>query len=135
MICQKCNAEIKVSRSTAQNSLMWAWLSDMESSIVNEYAGNSVEWWHREMKYRYLCPIFIRDDPGYSEMVTVLNDIKDIDGYEQLRDGIINLTSTTKCSVEQFSEYLGKIEKYCHERGISLRTDSGSLYQLAMGEK
>jgi hypothetical protein len=134
MLCEKCKSEIKVSRSTAQNSLMWAWLSDMERSIVNEYAGNSIEWWHREMKYRYLCPIFIRDDLGYSEMVTVLNDIKDIDGYEQLRDGIINLTSTTKCSVEQFSEYLGKIERFCYDRGIKLRTDSGSLYELAMGK-
>jgi len=86
------------------------------------------------MKHRYLCPIFIRDDLSYSEMVEVLNDINDIDGYEQLRDGIINLTSTTKCSVEQFSEYLGKIQRYCHERGIFLRTDS-ELYQRAMGKK
>ena len=133
MICQKCNSEIKISRSAASNKLYWAWLTDCEKTKVNEFAGNDSEWWHKNFKYRYLCPIFIRDDPGYAEMVEVLNDIKDIDGYEQLRDGIINLTSTTKCSVEQFSEYLGKIEKYCHDRGIALRTDV-NLYQLAMGK-
>lgn len=133
MICQKCNAEIKISRSAAANKLYWAWLTDMEKTSVNALAGRTNEDWHKEMKHRYLCPIFIRDYPGYAEMVEVLNDIKDIDGYEQLRDGIINLTSTTKCSVEQFSEYLGKIEKYCHDRGVLLRTDS-NLYQLAMGK-
>jgi hypothetical protein len=105
----------------------------MERSIVNEYAGNSVEWWHREMKYRYLWPIFIRDDIGYAGMIEVLHDIKDIDGYDKLRDGIIDLTSTTRCGVEQFSEYLGRIERFCHDRGIALRTD-GNLYRLAMGK-
>jgi hypothetical protein len=124
----------KISRSGAQNSLYWAWLTDMEKTNVNVFAGNDSEWWHKEMKYRYLCPIYIRDDIGYAEMIKVLHDIKDLDGYMQLRDGIIGLTSTTKCSVEQFSEYLGKIEKYCHDRGIMLRTDS-RLYSLAMGDK
>jgi hypothetical protein len=133
MLCEKCNSELKISRSAAANKLYWAWLTDCEKNKINEYSGNDSEWWHKNFKHRYLCPIFMRDDIGYSEMVTVLNDIKDLDGYEQLRDGIINLTSTTKCSVDQFSEYLGKIEKYCHERGIALRTD-GNLYLLAMGK-
>jgi hypothetical protein len=123
----------KASRSACQNSLYWAWLADMEKTPVNEYSGNDAEWWHKEMKHRYLCPIFIRDDAGYSEMIAVLHDIKDIDGYDQLRDGVVNLTSTTKCSVGQFSEYLGKIERFCHVRGIALRTDS-SLYAQAMGK-
>lgn len=85
------------------------------------------------MKCRYLCPIFMRDDPGYAEMVSVLNDIKDIDGYAELRDGVINLTSTTKASAAQFSEYLAKIERFCHGLGIVLRTDPG-LYRLALGK-
>jgi hypothetical protein len=132
--CPKCGKEAKISRSAAQNSLLWSWYSDMEKTSVNEYMGRTTEDWHRDLKHRLLCPIFIRDDIGYSEMIKVLHDVKDLDGYLELRDGIINLTSTTKCSVGQFSEYLGKIEKYCHDRGIMLRTDSG-LYSLAMGDK
>ena len=131
--CPACgHVEAKISRTAAQNSLYWAFLSDCEKTSVNQHAGNDSEWWHKNFKHRYLCQIFIRDDPGYSEMITVLHDIKDIDGYNELRGGIINLTSTTKCNVEQFSEYLGKIERFCHERGISLRTDA-RLYHLAMG--
>jgi hypothetical protein len=126
-------AKRKASRSACQNSLYWAWLTDCEKTTVNVFAGNDAEWWHKNFKHRYLCPIFIRDDINYAEMITVLHDIKDIDGYELLRDGIINLTSTTKCSVGQFSEYLGKIERFCHERGISLRTDD-FLYNLTMGK-
>ena len=134
MICEKCGKEAKISRSAAQNSLLWAFYSDMEKTSVNEFSGRESHEWHRDMKHRFLCPIFIRDDPSYSEMIKVLHDCKDLDGYLELRDGIINLTSTTKCTVEQFSEYLGKIEKYCHARGIKLRTDEGSLYELAMGK-
>ena len=133
--CPTCgNVEAKISRSAAQNSLLWAWLTDCEKTSVNEHAGNDSEWWHKNFKHRFLCSIFIRDDQYYAEMIQVLHEIKDIDGYEALRDGVINLTSTTKCTVEQFSEYLGKIEKYCHQRGIKLRTDNGSLYELAMGK-
>lgn len=130
--CKLCDG--KISRSASQNSLLWGWYADMEKTPVNEYAGNCAEWWHKEMKHRYLCPIFIRDDINYAEMITVLHDIKDIDGYEQLRDGVINLTSTTKCSVEQFTEYLTKIERFCHDRGILLRTDP-QILKIAMGIK
>ena len=132
--CPTCgNVEAKIPRSAAQNSLYWSWLTDMEKTSVNEFSGHTAHEWHYSLKYRFLCPIFIRDESSYAEMIQVLHDVKDIDGYEALRDGVINLTSTTKCTVEQFSEYLGKIEKYCHQRGIKLRTDD-FLYQQAMGK-
>jgi hypothetical protein len=123
----------KISRNAAQNSLYWGWLTDMEGTTVNEFAGTTSEEWHKEMKHRYLCPIYIRDVPGYAEMVSALHGTKDLDGYVALRNGVVDLTSTTKASVAQFSEYLGKIEKFCHYRGIELRTDS-ALYKQAMGE-
>ena len=127
--CKLCDG--KISRSAAQNSLLWGWYADMEKTHVNEYSGRTSEEWHREMKHRYLCPIYIRDDPGYSEMIKVLHDVKDLGGYCALRKGVIDLTSTTKASVSQFSEFLGCIERFCHERGIWLRTDS-QMYKSAM---
>jgi hypothetical protein len=132
LTCPKCGDAVKISRSAAQNRTLWGWYADMEKTSVEQFKGFTSEDWHKEMKYRYLCPIFIRDDVGYAEMIQVVHDLKDLDEYDKLRDGIINLTSTTKCSVEQFSEYLGKIERFCHDRGIVLRTDS-NLYRFAMG--
>lgn len=120
-------------RSDAQNRLYWAWLHDMEKTKVNEYAGNDDEWWHTHFKERFLVRIYERDNQGFAELMGAIRRLKELGEEARARlmfDFVVAETSTTKASVHQFSEYLGRIERYCQQRGIWLRTDA-KLLELA----
>lgn len=120
------------SRTSAQNRLLFMWYTDMQNTQIEQHKGHTKIDWHKRMKEDFLIPIYIRDDPGYSEMVLALRDLRDFEGYEAIRNGIMKLTSTRDANVKQFAEYLNDIEMFCHQEGIFLRTD-GYLYSLAMG--
>ena len=45
-------------------------------------------------------------------------------------NGVVSLTTTTRASVEQFSEYLTYIDRFCVREGIHLPADP-SLEELA----
>jgi len=121
-------------RSVAQNRLYYMWLTDMQNTDINEYAGNESEWWAFEMKRLFLCKIYERDSQSYAESIEAVRHIYSqgmIVESENLHQFIVNETSTKKATVKQFSEYLNYIERYCHERGMTLRTDSW-LYGVAI---
>jgi hypothetical protein len=54
------------------------------------------------------------------------------DTYQNLFDGVVNITTTTKATVQQFRLYLEQIERYAHENGVVLRTDN-DFYRLSLG--
>lgn len=127
--------EYKPSRSAAQNRLYWAWLTDCEKTDINEHAGSTQDDWHDRFKRLSLSKIFERDDEGYATTMAHLRDVYRHGFHTESKnmvDFVIRETSTTKATVEQFTEYLNFIERYCHERGIQLRTDA-RLYAEAMG--
>lgn len=131
-------AEYKKDRSAAQNSLYWAWMTDCQNTTCNEYSGRTKDEWHLEFKEKSLLNIYIRDQTkNYAELMSSLYEVKvecDDDVYFNMREFIIDNTSTTDASVAQFAEYLTDIERFCHSVGIQLRTDS-DMYRQAMGKK
>jgi hypothetical protein len=136
--------KVRMTRSIAQNSLYFGWLADMSNTIINEYSGHTVDDWHKMMKREYLLPIYERDFDDIAEMLDKIRDAwragaKSESEYmvdwlcSKSEDGLERI-STTRASVEQFTEYLDKIERSCHQRGIFLRTDP-DIYSLAFGNK
>lgn len=110
--------EHKKNRSLNQNSLMWKWLT-----IISAELGMTKEALHLEYKYRFLAPIFIRDDEQYAAMATAVKAVraKGLDSEALvLRDQIINLTSTTQCNTAQMSEYMTDIERAATDLGVGL---------------
>jgi len=97
------------SRSLAQNNLLWKWLGE-----ISKETGQSDTDLHDIYKEKYLCGIFIRDDEEYAEMAHAVKLVKDVDPakYKSLRKWVIAETSTTNCSVKQFTEYLNKIKEH-----------------------
>lgn len=122
-------------RSAAQNRLMWMWITDASKTTVNELAGRTKEDWHYELKKRFLVPIYERDDMEYALTIQTLrvvhkNGLKN--EASMLYKHIVDMTSTTQATVEQFTEYLTDIGGYLRENGVLLRTDQ-QLFNYAMG--
>lgn len=100
----------KKNRSEQQNRYYWAIIT-----IVAADLGLSKEEMHEEYIERFLVPIFIRDDSGYAEMVDAV-----LAADSGLIRQVVRLTSTTQCSVQQFSEYLEEIKHNAFDLGIRL---------------
>lgn len=108
----------KISRSAAQNALMWKWFTE-----IGQHTGQEKEEVADAYKERFLCHIFIRDDPGYAEMAMAIRTVRESDraSYTALRREVIRLTSSTKCSVAQMREYLDSIHRHATtELGVRL---------------
>ena len=121
----------KKERSISQNALYWKWLT----ILANEY-GDSKEDRHFYYKGKFLVHIFMRDDESYLEMITAIKLVKKqgmTAEYESLKKQVIKMTSTTDCSVKQFSEFLNEIEKHAVSIGVGFVNDD--LYYEAMGRK
>jgi len=101
--------EHKIDRSADQNSLMWLWLTEIGNST-----GESKEKLHEVYKEKFLCSIFIRDDPEYAEMAQAIKLVKahSEPDYLALKKQVVAMTSTTKCSVPQMREYLSAIKQH-----------------------
>ena len=113
-------------RSLAQNSLYWKWLG-----VIADDTGHTSEELHQTYKREYLVPIFRRDRPGYKAMIKTVGKLKGERGFGAMVKEIIRLTSTTDCSVKQFTEYLNEIEKAAGENGYTLPHPED--YREAMG--
>ena len=113
-------------RISAQNRLMWAWLTDMSNTTVNELSGNTVDDWHLMMKKRFLARIYERDCNDFAVMMQSVRKVRN-EGMKAealvMWDFIAKELSTTRATVRQFAEYLTCIERFCSEKGIWLRTD------------
>lgn len=121
-------------RKSSANRLMWAWLTDMQNTDVNEYAGMTKEAWHFEMKKRFLVPIYERENPEFALTVEMIRTVYRANlkaEANHLFESIVREASTTTATVQEFAEYLTCIEGFCREKGIWLRTDAG-LMELAM---
>ena len=114
---------------------MWAWLTDMERTTVNEMAGTFKDEWHIKMKRKFLVQIYERDCEKYAKTIHAIRNIYKKgykDEFEKIIDHVADKTSTREGTIKQIAEYLSCVERYCHERGITLRTDP-EMYKLAVG--
>ena len=105
-------------RSSAQNRLVWVW-----NTFIAGETGETKEEVHERMKRRFLVPIFTRDDPAYAEMIAAVNEVHRNGLMAQaklLSNEIVRLTSTSRASVKQMTEYLTDMEHGCNGDGIYL---------------
>lgn len=110
--------EHKETRSSKQNRLYFKWVGAIADDL-----GETKEDVHFDLRRRMLCPIYIRDDPGYSEMILALKRVQSLGAEKEVRilgRHIIEETSTTKANVKQFTEYLQEIERDCASKNIPL---------------
>ena len=118
----------KADRSAAQNSLMWKWIT-----VIGNDLGETKDELHERYKGQFLVPIYERDDPEYAEMISALRDLyqRDKIATNILYKQVVKLTSTTKASVKQMTEYLGEIEG--EARSLNIHLPHPDDYLLAMG--
>lgn len=120
----------KRDRSMAQHRLYWGpWLT-----FLAGHTGENKEALHEDMKRRHLIPIFRRDDPDYNAMIMAVQRVPKGPDLDAIKKQVVRLTSTTKCSVEQFTEYLNAVEATALDLGCVLPHPS-DLYLEAMGIK
>ena len=95
-------------RSQVANSLYHLWVNE-----IHIETGYTKEELYREFKKRFLKPIFERDDPEYRAMVESIRQVHRGGMEAEARtmiDFIVDQTSTTKCNVKHFTEYLNNID-------------------------
>ena len=142
-ICQVTRAKVDYKapdeiRRTAQNRLLFLWLTDLQNTTVESLKGSSVEDWRLRMKRLFLLDIYINENVGGEkdsakgfahtwalfEQSGMLN--------EEMIEGIAHILTTTKLSVKQFARYLSCISDWCNRQGVWLRTDD-YLQRMAIG--
>lgn len=117
-------------RSVLQNSLYWYWIT-----IIADTIGMTKEDVHFDLKRRILSKIFIRDEPGYGEMIIAVKRVKKEGFFREakvLGRHVIRMTSTTAASVKQFAEYLTEIERDCISKNIILPHPEDRYYESLM---
>ena len=122
----------KKDRSVAQNALLWMWYT-----IIAGELGETKEEIHNIYKGKILVHIYERDDVEYAAMVEAVREVHrkgmKVEA-KRLADAIVDLTSTTRANVDQFTEYLNDIEKDAISKGIALPHPEDRYYD-AMGIK
>ena len=114
----------KPSRSLAQNSLYWSWVSTLSTET-----GHSKDEMHMELKRRLLLPLMLE----YPERYT-----KAVDAHDMLQlfpakwPTIAELISTTDLIVHHFAMYLNEIEAFAGNMGIRL-PHPDDIYHEALG--
>lgn len=129
--------DVDLTRTAAQNSLMWMIYTDMEKTAINEYAGSTKNEWHEMMKEKFLLNIYERDiDTSGGRHLRALQQLGGVDRNKesspQGHEIIVYLTSTTRATPKQFSEYLDCLMSWCNDRAITYRHPS-DLLRRAMG--
>jgi hypothetical protein len=121
-------------RSLAQNRLLHGWHEDQAKTTIEEFAGNTEKEWKDIMKYLILVDLYLAHNiKGYAEVINPMMRNYTPAQIQETKWGLVKngWITTHDLDVQQFRLYLDKIEKFCMEKGILLRTDMG-LYKMAM---
>jgi hypothetical protein len=118
-------------RNLAQNAVMWMFFTD-----IAKHNGTDKRYEYNYYKDKFLVPIYERDDKQYAAMIQTLRNLYK-DGHQQdamfLKEQIVDLTSTSRANVKQFTEFLKDIEHDAGSKQIPMRHPDD--YDLAMGIK
>jgi len=127
--------DVDLTRTAAQNSLMWMIYTDMEKTAINEFSGSTKNEWNEMMKEKFLINIYERDiDSKGGRHLLALQELGGAgkDENKDVHEIIVYLTSTTRATPKQFSEYLDSVMTWCNDRAITYRHPS-DLLSRAMG--
>ena len=125
-------APYEETRKLVQNSLMWVFIT-----AIAEHQGNTKLDVHNYYKKTYLLPIYERDDIEYAKAVNAVRELHKkgfVEDAKSIASQIINLTSTTRATVKQMTEYIKDIERDAISKGIPLPAKD-ERYNTAMGFK
>jgi hypothetical protein len=104
--------EWREKRSLSQNSMYWAWLSEIQKQNplqVDSGAIEGNELWHEVFK-KYFCPV-----------KSIRNE-----------NAVLQTQSTKLLDVGEMTHYLNRIEQWCIDRGIKLTIPADSEYSKLM---
>ncbi len=116
-------------RSTAQNSLMWMWLSE-----IADARNDTKEDMYQAVKKPYMVPILIRDDPGMAATFAAIHGVGGAEGRRLELSVIHNLVSSRQLSIKQFAEFLNDMERDARQRGIDLTVPTGPYLDALLRE-
>lgn len=108
---------VKDKRSLAQNRLYHKWVSHFANQT-----GATIDEVYLDFKRRFLLRIFYVEDIGFAQMCDSIKSLKELDlaQYESISRQVVAITSTTKASTEQMTEYLNQINRFAYAQNIML---------------
>lgn len=104
----------KRDRTAEQNAYMW-----LVETCIGQHIGLTKDEAHEMHKKAFIVPILVRDDPSYAEMWAAVQKTPERD-RKALEREVTRLTSTTKCSARQLSEFIDELIKQAYELGVRL---------------
>lgn len=106
--------EHKRNRSAEQNAFYWEVVT-----VLADHFGYIKDDMHEELKRRFLATIFVRDDEGYASMWSAVESVPEPEKSILMAE-VLRLTSTTKASVKQMTEFLEDVIRLASENGVRL---------------
>jgi len=118
--------------TAAQRRLYFYWMGQFANHI-----GSDKDDQHHDFKRRFLIAIYRRDDAGFAAMCDSIAKLKTSEPEEHRAIGeqVIKLTSITKATKQQMTQYLDEIFRFCAAQGVSLRVPDDLRYLREMQEK
>ena len=108
--------DYKSKRSLDQNALYWRWLEE-----ISEQTGYSVEELHNRFKSLYMLQVYLAEPKTKKQQDWIgLYDMIKEDGTNAMIERALDTISTTWADVEQFKEYMDRIEQFCISKEIHL---------------
>ena len=108
--------DYKSKRSLDQNALYWRWLEE-----ISEQTGYSVEELHNRFKRLYMLQVYLAEPKTKKQQDWIgLYDMIKEDGTNAMIERALDTISTTCADVEQFKEYMDRIEQFCISKEIHL---------------
>ena len=124
----------KEKRRLAQNSTLWMWHTD-----ISNHNGMTKDEIHDEFRKTFLTKIYLASPQGrlqdawcktYADITELVSDMSPEEATPVI-NRVKLLVSTVWATVDQFTEYLNVIERFCISKGIPLRHPDE--YHQAMG--
>ncbi|MCK5615510.1 hypothetical protein KAR91_77315 [Candidatus Pacearchaeota archaeon] len=111
------------SKSAKQRGLQWMGYEDKARSGKGGRLGDTKENCHLEAKYRFAVPIFLRDDPFFTDLYAGWCKKCELleDKQERMLYFVDQHVSTEKFTTSQMAEFLTEFRNDCIRRGIELR--------------
>lgn len=118
--------------TSKQRRLYFSWMTQFAKHQGDDQ--NSV---HSDFKKRFLIAIYRRDDAGFNQMCESIAALKESEPeqYRAIAEGVIRLTSITKASKSQMSEYMNEIYHFCIKQNCYLQTPDDLRFVREMSDE
>ena len=119
----------KAKRSLAQNSLLFAWHSELA-----DHRGESQKKQHSRFKYMFVLPILLAElDGEEGDHLRQLYELVSLQGPEALEAFADLAVSSTLLSVKQFTNALGGYDRWAAQTCDYVFQKRDTEYHMAMG--